>query len=351
MWDTGPSGEAGDLYRHLLESSSLLAAACDFEGNLLFVAGGWHDVLGHSPDRLIGTPYRSLVHPDDIERVVRALAALKPSTMEAPELEMRVHAHDGSYRWMTWMWRSDALGRRLYGIGRDVTESHLREQELIRARESALDASREKSRVLAHMSAEIRTPITRILEMVSLALSTPHNERQREYLEAVQKSAERLVSIADRILDLSKDDAERMPAAGEPISPSRQPPPSLRVLVAEDHVVSARLATGMLQSLGCTVQLAENGSRAVELTDVHDFDLILMDVDMPEMDGLEATRLIRHRERERGLRRRPIIGLTANAITGDEQRCLAAGMDGYLAKPITIDALEREIRRFVATAG
>jgi CheY-like chemotaxis protein len=69
------------------------------------------------------------------------------------------------------------------------------------------------------------------------------------------------------------------------------------------------------------------------------------------MDGLETTRLLRHKERERGRQRRPIIALTANAMAGDEQRCREAGMDGYLAKPITIEALEREIRRLVATAG
>ncbi len=351
MWDFGPSSDADDLYRHLLETSSLLAAVCDFEGNLLFVAGGWRDVLGHSPDRLIGTAYLSLVHPDETERAIRALGGLKASTMETPELEMRVRAHDGSYRWMTWTWRSDVLGRRLYGIGRDITESFLREQELIRGREAALVASREKSRVLAHLSDAARTPMKDILRMTSRALSTSLNDEQRQYFEAIQNSAKALLSLIDDIVTVSKTEAERLPADGERSLPSGQPPLNLRVLLAEDDVVYARVATRMLQKLGCMVELAENGSRAVELTDVDDFDLILMDVDMPEMDGLEATRLLRHRERERGLRRRPIIALTANAMTGDEPRCLEAGMDGYLAKPITIEALEREIKRLVATAG
>ncbi len=351
MWNFGPTSDAGDLYRHLLETSSLLAAVCDFEGNLLFVAGGWRSVLGHSPDRLIGTGYLSLVHPDDNERAVLALGALKASTMETPELELRVRAHDGSYRWMTWTWRSDVLGRRLYGIGRDITESFLREQELIRAREAALATSREESRVLAHLSDEIRTPMKTILSLTSRALSTSLNDEQREYLEAVQNSAKALLSMIDDVLNVSKTKVERMAADRVPSSLSGQPPLNLRVLVAEDHVVDARLMTRMLQQLGCTVELAESGSRALELTDVHDFDLILIDVDMPRTDGLETTRLLRHKERERGLRRRLIIALTANAMAGEEQRYGEAGTDGYLAKPITIEALEREIRRLVATAG
>jgi PAS domain S-box-containing protein len=351
MWDFGATSDAGDLYRHLLETSSLLAAVCDFEGKLLFVAGGWRSVLGHSPDRLIGTAYLALVHPDDNERAVLALGALKASTMETPELEMRVRAHDGSYRWMTWTWRSDVLGRRLYGIGRDITESFLREQELIRAREAALATSREESRVLAHLRDEIRTPMKDILSLTSRALSTSLNDEQREYLEAVENSATALLSMIDDVLKVSKTEVARMPAGRVPSLSSGQPPLNLRVLVAEDDVVDARLITRMLQQLGCTVGLAENGSRAVEVTDVHDFDLILMDIDRPEMDGLETTRLLRHKERERGRQRRPIIALTANAMAGDEQRCREAGMDGYLAKPITIEALEREIRRLVATAG
>jgi CheY-like chemotaxis protein len=126
---------------------------------------------------------------------------------------------------------------------------------------------------------------------------------------------------------------------------------NLRVLVAEDNPVNARVTTRMLERLGCTVQLAENGMRALELIDTLPVDVVLMDIQMPELDGLDATRVIRRREREQNAARHPIIALTANAMAGDAQKCLEAGMDGYLAKPITIEALEREIRRCLRSDG
>jgi CheY-like chemotaxis protein len=126
---------------------------------------------------------------------------------------------------------------------------------------------------------------------------------------------------------------------------------NLRVLVAEDNPVNARVTTRMLEKLGCTVQLAENGVRALELIEAHRVDVVLMDVQMPDLDGLDATRTIRRRETEQNVARHPIIALTANAMAGDAERCLEAGMDGYLAKPITLELLERELRRCLRIDG
>ncbi|WP_197439884.1 PAS domain-containing hybrid sensor histidine kinase/response regulator [Calycomorphotria hydatis] len=107
----------------------------------------------------------------------------------------------------------------------------------------------------------------------------------------------------------------------------------LHVLVAEDTLVNQRLAVGLIEKMGHTVTIARDGTEAVALTKEQDFDLILMDVEMPEMDGLEATRLIREREQQTG-NHVPIIATTAHAMSGDEERCLDAGMDAYIAKPI-----------------
>ncbi len=117
---------------------------------------------------------------------------------------------------------------------------------------------------------------------------------------------------------------------------------SLRILLAEDNTVNQRVATRMLEKSGHTVLVAENGKKALELLDREQVDLVLMDVQMPVMDGLEATALIRQRENGKG-RRLPIIALTAHAMKGDRERCLAAGMDGYLAKPIHAPDLHRAI--------
>ncbi|HLH01843.1 MAG TPA: response regulator [Bryobacteraceae bacterium] len=119
--------------------------------------------------------------------------------------------------------------------------------------------------------------------------------------------------------------------------------PPRRILLAEDNLVNQRLATRLLEKQGHTVTVANTGREAVEKAASADFDVILMDVQMPEMDGLTATGLIRERERVTG-QRVPIIAVTAHAMASDRSRCLSAGMDGYLSKPIReqeiLDALE-----------
>ena len=107
----------------------------------------------------------------------------------------------------------------------------------------------------------------------------------------------------------------------------------LRVLVAEDNPVNQELVVQLLTRRGHTVIVAENGRQAIASLDRHPFDLVLMDVQMPEMGGLEATQAIREKEKSTG-GHIPILAMTAHAMQGDRERCLAAGMDGYLAKPI-----------------
>ena len=123
-----------------------------------------------------------------------------------------------------------------------------------------------------------------------------------------------------------------------PDRPSPTARTSLRVLLAEDSLYNQKLAVALLTKRGHQVTIANNGREAVDLLFRQPFDRVLMDVQMPEMDGLEATRVIREREARVGLHR-PIIAMTAQALTGDRERCLAVGMDEYLTKPIRSDQL------------
>ncbi|MBL8889440.1 MAG: response regulator [Planctomycetaceae bacterium] len=108
---------------------------------------------------------------------------------------------------------------------------------------------------------------------------------------------------------------------------------SWRVLLAEDNKVNQKLAIGLLEKLGHQVTIAHNGAEALECLENDDFDLVLMDVQMPEMDGFHATQVLREREAKTGLHV-PVIAMTAHAMKGDRENCLAAGMDDYLCKPI-----------------
>lgn len=121
-----------------------------------------------------------------------------------------------------------------------------------------------------------------------------------------------------------------------------------RVLLVEDNPVNQRVASAMLEKLGCNCVLAEDGQQALQRLRQEAFDVVLMDCQMPEMDGYEATR--QHRAEEGsvpGRRRLPIIALTANAFQADRRKCLEAGMDDFLAKPVTLEALRRKLGEWV----
>ena len=128
----------------------------------------------------------------------------------------------------------------------------------------------------------------------------------------------------------------------------------MHVLLVEDNLVNQRLASRLLEKKGHTVRTASTGSEGLDALQRERFDLAFMDVQMPDIDGLTVTRIIREREARGAFPanpngRLPIIALTAHAMVGDRERCLQAGMDGYLSKPIDAAKLAEEIRRVVST--
>jgi CheY-like chemotaxis protein len=137
-------------------------------------------------------------------------------------------------------------------------------------------------------------------------------------------------------------------AAPEPAEPISQQARPLRILLAEDNAVNQKLALRLLSQMGHGAEVAADGAQAIAALEAGDFDVVLMDVQMPELDGLEATRRIRASWPERTIH---IVAMTANAMAGDREACLAAGMNDYISKPIRPAELAAALGRVPGPSG
>jgi CheY-like chemotaxis protein len=161
-----------------------------------------------------------------------------------------------------------------------------------------------------------------------------------------------LLQRAARLLTGEPDDRTPDEVTPAPLETAIQPAEGLRILMAEDNRINVLLATKLLTNMGHRVDTVGDGKEALEALARAPYDLVLMDVHMPEMDGLEATRRIRRAEgsprSKRGTAgyRTPIVALTANAMEGDRQVCLDAGMDDFLTKPLDLEALRSILKRY-----
>ncbi len=159
--------------------------------------------------------------------------------------------------------------------------------------------------------------------------------------------------LRDSLLRVLASDRKTHPAASPPKTALPAAPVSARILVAEDNPVNQKVALRFLKGIGHRAVLVPNGSEALEAVRREHFDLVFMDVQMPVMDGLEATRAIRRAEAEAPpgtMRHIPIVAMTANALAGDREHCLAAGMDDYVSKPLTPEMLNAVLARLLPGA-
>jgi len=189
-----------------------------------------------------------------------------------------------------------------------------------------------------------------IVMLTSVGQSDDRTRRQMNDIDVVLTKPIKhsdLLEALGRLFGVATRDGRTEPTAERIGS---RPVRRLRVLVAEDNPVNRKLVTTLLKKRGHSVKAVENGRQAVAAVGSHTggpFDVVLMDLQMPEMGGLEATRAIRDHEMQ-GARRLPLVALTAHAMHGDRARCLDAGMDGYLSKPIDVDELIATVERYGA---
>jgi CheY-like chemotaxis protein len=201
------------------------------------------------------------------------------------------------------------------------------------------------------LATEIRAdPVLRAVPIVMLASyadRTRNREARAAGVHRVLTKPVRRAQLLDALLSAAAAPAEA-PAEAPALEarPTPAAPPHVRLLVAEDNPVNLQLARAMLARLGYEADAAGNGQEAVDAVLSVPYDLVLMDCQMPVMDGFEATRVIR--ELEGAGRHTTIVAVTANAMEGDRERCIAAGMDDYLPKPFRAGDLHRVLGRWVA---
>lgn len=377
------SARESELVERLdIESRQLLAALATANmatiygetGKAFNASEGSANLLGLPEDgsadleKLIGA-----VHPLDRSRIMRSgvefFTKLEPGVDH--HFQHRILRYDtGETRWLSWVLRREkAEGNRpssVYGTVRDITETRLNErtvralqlraqrrvgqlnrlsEQLIEEQSKTEEALAVRNQFLTEMAHEIRTPLNSLnggLELLGDAIGPDSKD-----MEVVQHAADQLVAIATRLIEQAGEDPN--PLVSDPILQKRAPTsvPEAgndrpRILVAEDTESNRYVIERLLETIGCETVMVGNGVEAVEAVRQGTFDLVLMDVMMPIMDGEQATQAIRALAGPAA--RTPIIGVTAHSLQAERERLLSAGMTACLAKPVRREALETAIR-------
>ncbi len=241
-------------------------------------------------------------------------------------------------RWLMVEDRRTADGG-LIGLRVDITEMKRQARRLAQALEREAAASRAKSEFLADMSHELRTPLNGVMGLAQARAAPALDAAQEGVVRELIASAGRLDELVGGLLAYGPAGAPGPEASAESVAEAAEAQGRLRVLLADDNPTNRRVVELMLDAAGVEVVSVENGVEALDALRAGGFDLVLMDLRMPVMDGFEAIRAIREGEAHRPADRLPIIVLSANSAPEDREASAEAGADRHIAKPIRAETL------------
>jgi PAS domain S-box-containing protein len=370
----------------LAQSVSGIATFYRVTGEPFIASAALNQLFGQDPDKAMTLADTiAALHPLDRDKVTALAGAFQTGEGEGQlvEIEFRVQRRDGVVRWLrarqertvdaasgristsgtvqditerrTAKRHADALrlmvqrnlmrlSRAEAALAERVAELETTAKALAASHERTEAAHRAKSRFLAQMSHNIRTPLNGVLGMMTALARSELSSAQAEQLARARRAGDELQTLIDTIIEIADAGidaplpAEDAPAAVReagiaPLLVAGQRP---FILVAEDIETNQIVLTSMLDTLGCDHLVVGNGAQALTALAEVRFDAVLMDIQMPVMDGTEATRRIRAGEIAATV---PIIGITAQAIQSEREALVAAGMTSCLAKPIGLAAL------------
>ncbi|KWV94129.1 hypothetical protein ASS64_09840 [Erythrobacter sp. AP23] len=374
-----------DLARKLeIESALLLGALSNAQ---MATAYGERDrgfTVSDSAGSILGTPEGEeatleklveAIHPLDRDRIMREGIQFfrDRTTGVAHRYEHRIIRQDnGETRWLRWSIKrepgTEERPSHIVAMVRDITEERRNERsvralqlraerrvrelatlqlELAAAKTQVEDALNARNRFISEMAHAIRTPLASLTGGLELLETYVHEDGAKD-LAVAREAAEQLGELASRLIEEAAADDGKHPVLAQDPPAMETPgaaegiPDRPRVLLAEDTESNRYVVERLLAELGCDVTSVENGAAAVEAVRREGFDLVVMDVMMPIMNGEQATQAIRALAGPAA--RTPIIGATAHSLQSERERLLAAGMTACLAKPVRKDALETAIR-------
>lgn len=301
------------------------------------------------PDTLI---FGRMIHPDDRLQYKEEIRRTREQGLTA-NLDLRIIRTDGEIRHI------HAIGKalynaqdeviKLYGAIVDITVRKVQEQELIAARNLAEQAVEAKTQFLEMMSHEIRTPMNAVIGFTNLLLQQKSSTEELEYLKALKFSGDKLRILLDNILDFSRTDQEReIPVIDLKTSGLNKQLSSLKgtkILIAEDNDVNIILISQFMKLWDIEFDVVKDGVQAVIQVQDAVYDMVLMDLQMPEMDGYEASKIIRNME-DIHLCNIPIVAISASFKNSLKPALFQAGINDYISKPFHPADLHDKIEHY-----